>query len=104
MGKRNDLQQIAPLIRTLLGSGLCFRTVLFGVGFRSFGSMMSGMMKMALGCLCVMRGSLVVIFFVVTGRLAMVASRVLMMFSSFAMMFCGLFGHGVYLYFHFFCG
>jgi len=67
--------------------------VLLGVDFRSFGGMVRGVMKVAVSDVRVMRRGLVVAFFMMSCRLAMMVRRVVVMFRSFLMMLNSLLCH-----------
>jgi hypothetical protein len=79
----------------LLVGGAGLVSVVLGVGFSCFGRVMGGVMQMPLGGVSVVRGRFVIAFLMVPGGLAMMASRVLVVFSCIVMMFCRLFGHSV---------
>jgi hypothetical protein len=67
--------------------------VVVGVGFGSFDGVVGGVMKMANGDLGVVRGAMMVAFFVMTRGFAMVAGGVVVVFGCFVVMFGCLLGH-----------
>jgi hypothetical protein len=77
----------------LLARSFCLSAVLLGVDFRSFGGMVRGVMKVAVSDVRVMRRGLVVAFFMMSCRLAMMVRREVVMFRSFFMMLNSLLCH-----------
>jgi hypothetical protein len=66
---------------------------MFDVQFCRFGGVVSCVMRVTVGGVCMMRRRLVVSFFVMLGCFAMMARRVVVMFGRLTMMLCRLFGH-----------
>lgn len=65
---------------------------MFGMQLCRFGGVVRCVMQMTLGGVCVMRRRLVIACFVMIGRFAMVARRVLVMLGRLMMMLCRLLG------------
>jgi len=92
----NHFDEDFPATEFLLLTGSAgLVSVVLGVGFGCFGCVMGCVMQMPLGCVCVVGGRLVIAFLVVSGGLAMMASRMLMVLGCFVMAFCRLLGHSV---------
>jgi hypothetical protein len=68
--------------------------MMFDVVLRRFHRVMRCVVEVPLRALGVMRRRLVIAFFVVRRRLAMMTRRVLVVFRCFVMMFCRLLRHG----------
>jgi len=79
----------------LLGaSGPGFVSVVLYVKFGCLVGVMSCVLKMSVGGVCVMGSAFVVACLMVFGRFAMMSRRVLVVLGCFMMMLCGLFRHG----------
>ena len=77
----------------LAASGVGRFAVVFGVGLAGFRGMMRRVMKMAVGDVGMVRGDVMVFFFVVPSSFAVMMRREFMMFSSLLVMLDRLLGH-----------